>query len=98
MQRFRIFLATLLVATVIWGALCYGSIQEWRRYVKDFYEECWMEKQRLEAEGGLIVDYGLAQVYWEWNGGGIIFVAGIVLLFAWILTAGEKLLEPRKGN
>lgn len=101
LQMFRIFVVTLLVATVLWGVVFYETSQKYEEYLGDYTEQWWKEKQRLEAgiENGFIDPIFFPLSYWEWNrGGGIILVAGIVLLCAWILTAREKLLGFRKTN
>lgn len=98
---FRIFVVTLLVATVLWGVVFYETSQKYEEYLGDYTEQWWKEKQRLEAgiENGFVDPWFSPLSFWEWNRwGGIILTAGVVLLCAWILTAGEKLLGFRKTN
>ena len=90
LNRFRTFAVMLLVATIFWGVLFYQSIQEWRKYVKDYYERCEIERQRVLEEHGLRVYFGLPTLYWAWNGGGVILLSGCVLLCSWIVSALVK--------
>jgi hypothetical protein len=97
-QKFGLFVATLLVATVVWGVVFYRSLREYREYSEDYYWQVQAEAQRVEEQTGLHVDGGIPPPYWAWAGGGIVLAAGGVLLCAWILAAGEKLSESRRSD
>jgi len=74
----------LFVATVLWANSFFLSLQDYRRYVKDYYEKCEQEKQRALEEHGLHVDFWMTKSYREWNSGGITLLFGFLLLCAWI--------------
>ncbi len=74
----------LFVVTVLWASSFFLSLQDYRRYVEDYYERCEHERQRALEEYGLHIDFFKAKSYWEWSTGGIISVFGFALLCAWI--------------
>lgn len=85
-NRYRVLVVMLLVATILWGIVFYQSSQEYHDYTKDYWEQCWIEMQRALEEDGLYIDFGLPPSYWDWNGGRYVLISGYVLLCAWIIV------------
>ncbi len=103
MQRFGIFVAALLAATVVWGVVFYESQQAYRAYKQDYYEWLYAEYERARAYDSRCVFIPYPPAYWAWNGGGIILGAGMLLWCAWLLSlwigiVGRKPSEPRRSD
>jgi hypothetical protein len=80
----RAMLPILFIATLLWGAVFFLSLQDYNEYVKDYYERC--EQKRREAlERGYYVDFWGAKPYRDWNNGGSILLFGFALLCVWIM-------------
>lgn len=78
-------LIILFVATAFWMLLFFESLQHYREYVRDYYEEREREKQRILEKYGLHADFPpAAKSYWEWDIGGVVLFVGFGLLCAWI--------------
>lgn len=94
----RAVLIVLFVASVLWAILFFLSLQGYNGYVRDYYEGCEQERQRILEEDGLHVSFWIAKAYWEWNNGGIILLFGFALLWAWIMAVlkGKCLLRNGK--
>ena len=71
MSKFKLAFTVLLVATIIWGAAFYYTLQGYREYCEWLDEQPWSK-------------WDLREPYWTWNGGKYVAVTGVFLLFTWI--------------
>jgi hypothetical protein len=70
-NRFKLAFVVLIIATIVWGIVFYHILQEYYKFVEGLSE--------LERK------WGLWDPWWRWNGMPYIIVAGICLLFVWVL-------------
>ena len=81
-SKFKLAFVVLLIATAVWGIVFYYILQEYYEFVEGL-----SELERM---------WGLWDPWWRWNGMPYIIVAGICLLFAWVLLIRRYLSSKSK--
>jgi uncharacterized BrkB/YihY/UPF0761 family membrane protein len=81
-SKFKLAFVVLLIATAVLGIVFYYILQEYYEFVEGL-----SELERM---------WGLWDPWWRWNGIPYIIVAGICLLFAWVLLIRRYLSSKSK--
>jgi len=81
-NRFRLAFVVLVIATIVWGIVFYGTLQEYYRFVEGL-----SELERM---------WGLWDPWWRWNGMPYVVIAGICLFCAWVLLTRSYLSSESK--
>ena len=81
-NRFRLAFVVLVIATIVWGIVFYYTLQEYYKFVEGLSE--------LERT------WGLWDPWWRWNGMPYVIIAGICLLYVWVLLTRSYLSSKSK--
>jgi len=81
-NRFRLAFVVLVIATIVWGIVFYYTLQEYYKFVEGL-----SELERM---------WGLWDPWWRWNGMPQVIVAGICVLYAWVLLIRSYLSSKNK--